>query len=252
MNMRRVAAAQAGFLLVAMFANASSTSNAIRITVLDSQTRSVSLGGNEVPKNCDQVNFDAYCNNSRTAILTNTLLVQEGNQPPFHVACTIDSKYSRCAPLAKGESFDARREKHGITVYYQDERGKARKQLYTLIDTPGKAGPPVIAAAAATQPARPAAPPPQSSAAVAIAPAPLPAQKVVTEKVKCSFASTPAGAEITLDGKYVGNTPSAIELSTGTHVVAFSVPGFAGWKRELTVLPGSELTVSAILQKEPQ
>jgi hypothetical protein len=252
MNMRRVAAVQAGLLLVAMFANASSTSNALRITVLDSQTRSVSLGGNDVPKNCDQVNFDAYCNNSRTAIQTNTLLVQEGNQPPFRISCTVDSKYSRCTTLAKGESFDARRERHGITVYYQDERGKARKQLYTLVDAPGKTGPPVIASATASQPVVAAAPPPQNSAAVAIAPAAVPAQKVVTEKVKCSFASTPPGAEITLDGKYVGNTPSAIEVSTGTHVVAFSVPGFAGWKRELTVLPGSELTVSAILQKEPQ
>jgi len=33
-------------------------------------------------------------------------------------------------------------------------------------------------------------------------------------------------------------------------VVVFSMPGFAQWKRELTVLPGSQLTVGAILQKE--
>jgi hypothetical protein len=69
------------------------------------------------------------------------------------------------------------------------------------------------------------------------------------EKVKCNFTSTPAGAEITLDGKYVGSTPSEIELVTGTHAVVFSMPGFPQWKRELTVLPGSELTVNAILQK---
>jgi hypothetical protein len=70
------------------------------------------------------------------------------------------------------------------------------------------------------------------------------------ERVKCNFSSTPAGADITLDGKYVGSTPSEIELGTGTHVVVFSMPGFTQWKRELTVLPGSVLTVSAILQKE--
>jgi len=76
----------------------------------------------------------------------------------------------------------------------------------------------------------------------------IPPEKV--EKVKCNFSSTPAGADITLDGKYVGSTPSEIELATGAHVVVFSMPLFTQWKRELTVLSGSVLTVSAILQKE--
>jgi len=252
MNMRRMAVLQAGLLLVATFANATSRNNAIRIKVLDSETRSVGLGGNDVPKNCDQVNFDAYCNNSKTTVVTNTLLVQEGDGTPFRVACTIDSKFSRCTPLPKGESFDAKREKHGITVYYQDENGKARKQLYTLVDKAGKAGPPATVAAVATQPAPHAAAPPPNSPAPAPAPPAGSVQGVLTEKVRCNFSSTPSGAEITLDGKYVGSTPSAIGLATGTHVVVFSMPGFAQWKRELTVSAGSELTVSAMLQKEQQ
>ena len=109
MSMRRMAALQAGVLLAAVFASAASKTNLMRIKVLDSETRSVSLGGNDVPKNCDQVNFDAYCNNSRAAVLTNTLLVQEDNGQPFRISCTIDSRFSRCAPLPKGESFDARK-----------------------------------------------------------------------------------------------------------------------------------------------
>jgi hypothetical protein len=266
MRMRRVAAWHAGLLMVAVLANATSGNEAIRIKVLDSETRSVSLGGNGVPINCDQVNFDAYCNSSKTAILTNTLLVQEDNQPPFHIVCTIDSKFSRCTPLAKGESFDARREKNGITVYYVDDKGKARKQLYTLVASDKKQSP---AAAVATEPVptpRTVAPV-QSSAAPAAAAAPAPAapvpgpaaalagvsgkvEKVEVEKVRCNFSSTPTGADITLDGKYVGSTPSQIELVTGTHVVVFAMPGFMQWKRELTVLSGSELTVNGILQKE--
>ncbi len=210
--------------------------------------------------------------------MISTLLVQEGNEPPFRISCTIESRYSRCIPLAKGESYDARREKRGLTVYYVDDKGKDRKQLYTLVDAGGKAGPPAAAAAAAPQPVAaavaprqssassvpaqpapaphtPAAPTPATAAQTAPAPAPsvgavqaAPPEKV--EKVKCNFSSTPPGAEITLDGKYVGSTPSEIELATGTHVVVFSMPGFGQWKRELTVLSGSELNVSAILQKE--
>jgi len=250
MSRRRIAALQAGLLLVAVFANAASVKNTIRITVLDSETRSVSLGGNDVPKNCDQVNFDAYCNNSKSAILTNTLLVQSGSEPPFHVACTIDSRYSRCTPLAKGESFDARREKRGLVIYYVDDKGKVRKQLYTLVDTDGKTGPPATAAAVATQPV-PAAPR-QGSPASGPAPSVGSVQAVAPEKVeevRCNFSSTPAGADITLDGKYVGSTPSEISLGIGSHVVVLSMPGFMQWKRELTVLSGSELTVNAILQK---
>ncbi|MGC2818857.1 MAG: PEGA domain-containing protein, partial [Candidatus Sulfotelmatobacter sp.] len=71
-----------------------------------------------------------------------------------------------------------------------------------------------------------------------------------TEKVRCNFTSSPSGAEITLDGKYVGNTPSEIAVSAGTHVVAFSTPGFVQWKRDLTVEAGSiVVNVTASLQK---
>jgi len=267
MSMRRMAALQAGLLLVAMFANATSLKNAMRITVLDSETQSVSLDDNGVPTNCDQLTFDAYCRSSRAPRMTSTLLVQEGNEPPFRIRCTIESRNSRCTPLPKGETFDARREKHGITVYYVDENGKARSQLYTLVDRNGKAGPRATATAVATQPAPPAAAPRQSSPtpvptpqaaaplqsspvpAPAPAPTPASAQGGVSQKVRCNFSSTPSGAEITLDGKYVGNTPSEISLSTGTHVVAFSMPGFAEWKRELTVAANSVVNVTASLQK---
>jgi hypothetical protein len=254
MSMRRRVALQSGLLLAAMFANAAPRNDVMRIKVLDSETRSVSLGGNDVPKNCDGVNFDAYCNNGKSVLLTNTLLVQEGDGPPFRIACSIDSRFSKCTPLSKGESFDARRVKRGITVYYVDDKGKTRSQLYTLVDTDGKAGPPASAAAVTTQAVPDAVAPRQSSPVPAAAPPAVAVQQVspekVLEKAKCNFSSTPPGADIILDGKYVGSTPSAIPLGPGAHVVVFSMPGFSQWKRELTVLPGSELTVGAVLQKE--
>jgi PEGA domain len=255
MNQRRHSALLAGLLFVALCANAGVNNN-IRIKVLDSETRSVSLEGGDVPKNCDQVNFDAYCHNSKTSQVTNTLLVQEGNNPPFRVSCNIDSKWSRCIPLPKGESFDAKREKRGLEVYYIDDKGKARSQLYAVVSTDGKTSPPATAAAVATQPAPAAVAPRQSSPAPTPAPSVGSAQATMqeatpqkVEKVKCNFSSTPPGAEIALDGKYMGSTPSEIPVSTGTHVVIFSLPGFAEWKRELTVEAGSVVNVTASLQK---
>jgi len=264
MSMRRIAALQAGLLLVAMLANAASLKNTMRIAVLDSVTRAVPLDNNGVPTNCDGITFDAYCRSTTNVPLVSTLLVQEGDNPPFRVSCTIESRFSRCTPLPKGATFDARREKKGISVYFVDDKGKMRSQLYKLVDTGGKASPQATAAAIATQPAPPAVTPAQNSPAPAPvtqiaasarsspAPAPAPQQlppEKVSEKVKCNFSSTPAGAEITVDWRYVGNTPSEIGLSIGTHVVVISMPGFAEWKRELSVAPDSAVNVAANLQK---
>jgi len=252
-SMCRVAAVHAFLLLVAMCGNAAVTNN-IRITVLDSETRASTPDNNGVPQNCDQLTFDAYCRSTTTVPLVSTLLVQEGNEPPFRIRCTITSRYSRCAPLPKGESFDAKREKHGITVFYVDDKGKERKQLYTLVASDALAASPTPAVASPQAPApHPPAPVAISPSAAPVAPsasAPPQPQKISSAKVRCNFTSTPSGADITLDGNYVGSTPSAIELNGGTHAVVFSMNGFAQWKRDLTVLPGAELTVNGILQKQ--
>ena len=253
MSMRRTAALQIAFLLFAVLANAASK-DTLRITVLDSATRALAADNNGVPLNCEQLTFDAYCRSTTNAPLLSTLLVQEDNGPTYRISCTVESKYSRCVPLAKGESYDAKRTKHGLEVYYEDDKGKTRKQAYTLVAENGRAGAPLPAAAVSTKPLPAAAASQPSSPAPAPAPAIVVPQQAspekITEKAKCNFSSTPAGAEITVDGKFLGSTPSEIPLSAGTHVVIFSMPGFAQWKRELTVLPGSQLTVGAILQKE--
>jgi len=245
MNSRTTIVLSVGFLLLAIFANAVSKSGTIRIKVLDSETHSVTLDSSDVPRNCDQVNYDAYCLNSKTAQVTNILLVQEDNGPPFHVTCSIDSKWSRCLPLPKGESFDARRVKRGLVVYYVDDKGKVRSQLYAYVA--GEANDTVPVAQSQTQPSS-AQPGPAPTASAGPASATVPASPAAAE-VKCSFSSAPPGADVTLDGRYVGSTPSVLNLSTGKHVVVISTPGFAQWRRELTVSPGSELTVNAVLEK---
>ena len=263
----RIAALLAGFSLVAMLADAASRNNTIQLKVLDSQTRSLALNDNGVPLNCDQLTFDANCRSSRSAPLMNTLVVQEGNNPPFRISCTAESKMSKCTPLPKGETFDARREKKGVTVYYLDDKGKVRSQLYTVVAGDAKGIPaapavagaavaaPVSSGAASADPAEKAAPAQAQSAGQAAvqsggqAPVVTGAASKQRDTVKCSFSSTPAGAEVTVDGRYVGSTPSVLGLTTGTHVVVVSMAGFRQWKRELAVEAGSELTVNAVLEK---
>ncbi len=53
--------------------------------------------------------------------------------------------------------------------------------------------------------------------------------------------STPDGAEIVVDKKFMGGTPSLIRLAPGDHKVQLNKPGFKTWERTLTLSPrGSE------------
>jgi hypothetical protein len=125
---------------------------------------------------------------------------------------------------------------------YPDSKGKEMKQFYQMV---ASVPAPQSGADANLEPSAAAAlpPPPESrSSAESV-------QEIVAEKVKCNFSSTPSGADIIIDGKYVGNTPSEIGVRTGTHVVVISMPGFAEWKRELTVAADSLVNVTASLQK---
>jgi len=253
-------------LLNAMFANSTfaddvaSQAYPLRIKVLSAETHALNEG-TPVPKDCDLVNFSAYCNESRNPTAQSIMLVQDAKGKSYRITCTTDSRWSKCEPLPVGETFEARKEKHGFTILYRDAKGKERKQFYQLI---AEVAAPQSGAAASPQPH--AAAPPQNSPAPTPAPhvaapvqnpptpAPVPppvaAQGVPKEKVKCKFSSTPSGADITIDTwKYVGSTPSEISLSTGTHVVVISMPGFAEWKRELTVAADSVVNVTASLQK---
>ena len=65
-----------------------------------------------------------------------------------------------------------------------------------------------------------------------------------------SIKSNPDGADITVDGKYVGSTPSVIRLTAGEHDIEIAKPGFKAWKRSMTVTAGGQVTIDAALEKE--
>ncbi|HUJ40093.1 MAG TPA: PEGA domain-containing protein [Candidatus Acidoferrales bacterium] len=62
--------------------------------------------------------------------------------------------------------------------------------------------------------------------------------------------SAPDGADITVDDKFVGNTPSELKLPPGDHKIRVEKSGFKPWERILTVVVGASITVDAKL--EPQ
>jgi hypothetical protein len=62
--------------------------------------------------------------------------------------------------------------------------------------------------------------------------------------------STPDGADITVDEKYVGSTPSTLKLTAGDHKVKLEKPGFKAWERTLTVAAGVTAMLNPTLDKE--
>ena len=62
--------------------------------------------------------------------------------------------------------------------------------------------------------------------------------------------STPDGADITVDDKYMGSTPSTLKLAAGDHKIKLEKSGFRTWERTLTVSAGASATISPTLQKE--
>lgn len=81
---------------------------------------------------------------------------------------------------------------------------------------------------------------------VATAP-PVAAQPVTTGISTVIVNSTPTGAEIFVDDKFVGATPSTLKLAPGEHAVRIEKTGFKAWNRMLTVNAGGSVTIDATL-----
>jgi PEGA domain len=73
-------------------------------------------------------------------------------------------------------------------------------------------------------------------AAVTVA---APAVATTAEKPKLNVTSTPAGADIEINGSFVGNTPSTIEVDPGDQDIKISKKGFEPWTRKMKVKGGT-------------
>jgi hypothetical protein len=63
--------------------------------------------------------------------------------------------------------------------------------------------------------------------------------------------STPDGADIMVDGKFMGSTPSTVRLTPGDHTITIERSGYRAWQRTMSVNPGGIVTVDATLERNP-
>jgi hypothetical protein len=72
-----------------------------------------------------------------------------------------------------------------------------------------------------------------------------------SELSSISVKSDPEGAEITIDGKFVGSSPSTLALMPGDYTISISKSGHALWERKMSLSAGGNITVDAKLDKLP-
>jgi hypothetical protein len=99
----------------------------------------------------------------------------------------------------------------------------------------------IRAAASAAEQSKPAATP-QPTAVATAAPA-------TASMGKVSVVSVPDGADIEVDGSFVGNTPSDVQVTEGEHTISVKKTGFKDWERKLKVSGGSSVHLNAELEK---
>ncbi len=69
------------------------------------------------------------------------------------------------------------------------------------------------------------------------------------DQAHLQVTSTPDGADIEIDGNYVGNTPSTVGLAAGQHQISVKRTGYKPWERKISVSSG-QVNVNAALEPE--
>jgi hypothetical protein len=74
-------------------------------------------------------------------------------------------------------------------------------------------------------------------------------QVVSPTSAKLLIDSSPAGADIEVDGNFVGSTPSEVQVAEGDHTIVVKKSGFKSWERKLKSSAGSSVHIGAELEK---
>ncbi len=67
---------------------------------------------------------------------------------------------------------------------------------------------------------------------------------------KISFVSQPEGADVYVDGNFVGNAPTLLQLPAGSYKISVRAHGHKDWEREVKLMPAGEVNIRAVLEKQ--
>lgn len=70
------------------------------------------------------------------------------------------------------------------------------------------------------------------------------------ETIVVPITSNPDGADIMVDQKFMGSTPSTLRLTPGDHAISIEKSGFKSWQRTIKLTAGASPTINATLEKQ--
>jgi len=65
------------------------------------------------------------------------------------------------------------------------------------------------------------------------------------------ISSVPAGADIEIDGNFVGSTPSTLAVAAGQHRLIVKKSNYKPWEKKITITSG-QISLNAVLESEPK
>jgi hypothetical protein len=139
------------------------------------------------------------------------------------------------------------------TVAKDTGEGKAARPAPAANAAPAAANP--APAAASPEPSTPSAPPAETTGTVKTDNAGGGLGNVVTNgsntprsgEATAEISSDPLGADIEIDGSFVGSTPSSVGIVAGEHTLRISKNGYKRWERTLKSSTGS-IKIAAVLE----
>jgi PEGA domain len=66
-----------------------------------------------------------------------------------------------------------------------------------------------------------------------------------------NIVSNPTGADVMVDGSFVGDAPATLKLKPGDHTISVQRAGYQVWTRQLKVFTGENVKLDATLLKQP-
>jgi hypothetical protein len=190
----------------------------------------------------------------------NTALVVDPSGVGYVIACRVPLVLVLCKKLDTGTLVEGRIDK-GILAMADGD--KVRR--YQILTSANVAPLPLSQPPAAKSPAKAGSQPPAVVAPVPSSNGPnnSKAQSPQAElpndsSAACAsstgacvtFVSEPPGADIYVDGKFMGNTPSMIIVAAGSHELRIDAEKFAPWSRTLEASAGNKVTIRATLQSQ--
>jgi hypothetical protein len=142
-------------------------------------------------------------------------------------------------------TYQAKIEKRDMMVCEPKDNGNCREVRFFVVGA--------VQTAQATETTPKAAELAPAPTTVAPSPAPsTPALALTATQALLSIESTPSGADIEIDGAFVGNTPSTVNVGPGSHQIAVKKEGFANWTKALNVTSGTVHLNAELKQEQPK